>query len=54
MAKDRLGLDILGWDVIHDTTQYILCVKSQLNHTGNLIKSDLDKTKGKKSYDWRE
>lgn len=48
MGKDRLGPDILGWDAIHDTVHYILCVKSQLNYTGNLIQSDIDKTGGKK------
>lgn len=47
MRKDGLGLDMLGWDAIHDTVQYILCVKSQLNYTGNLIQSDIDKM-GKK------
>lgn len=48
MGKDRLGPDILGWDAIHDTVQYTLCAKSQLNYTGNLIQSHIDKTGEKK------
>lgn len=27
--KIKLGLDILGWDAIHQMIQYMLCVKSQ-------------------------